>query len=89
MPGPQSDHELQAYGPPGAHAMLAIKLFSASSFCVVAFGAGVGAGAAEQDVAIESADGFILAARYYAARASGPVILLLHQCDRDNPQTGY
>ena len=38
---------------------------------------------------IESDDGFVLAARYYSAGAAGPGVMLLHQCDREGPRTGY
>lgn len=47
------------------------------------------AGAQSTPVTIASADGFPLAARYYSPARPGPGVLLLHQCDRDGPRTGY
>jgi len=42
-----------------------------------------------KQVTIESADKFLLKARYYSSGKAGPGILLLHQCDRRGPLTGY
>lgn len=40
-------------------------------------------------IRVESADGFLLAGRYYATGATGPGVVLLHQCDREGSLTGY
>jgi dienelactone hydrolase len=42
-----------------------------------------------RQVTIESADKFLLKAKYYSSGKTGPGILLLHQCDRRGPLTGY
>lgn len=42
-----------------------------------------------QEARIESTDGFILAGRYYSTGARGPGLMLLHQCNREGPLTGY
>ncbi len=42
-----------------------------------------------KQVTIESADRFPLKAKYHSSGKTGPGILLLHQCDRVGPLTGY
>ena len=43
----------------------------------------------QRTVQVISRDGFALSAEYYAPAQPGPGILLLHQCDRRGPMTGY
>ena len=43
----------------------------------------------QQTVPITSPDGFRLSAKHYASVQPGPGILLLHQCNRRGPLTGY
>jgi Tol biopolymer transport system component/dienelactone hydrolase len=43
----------------------------------------------KRDVSILSEDGFRLKATLYSAGAPGPGMLLLHQCNRQGPLTGY
>lgn len=40
-------------------------------------------------VSITSKDGFVLKGHFYSANNAGPGILLLHQCNRRGPLTGY
>ncbi len=42
-----------------------------------------------RQVSIASNDRFQLQAKYYFGATGGPGILLLHQCDREGPLTGY
>lgn len=43
----------------------------------------------QKEIHITSTDGFILAGRYYSTGAPGPGLMLLHQCNREGPLTGY
>jgi len=45
-------------------------------------------GWAAENVEVESADGFVLRATYYAGAPQGPAILLLHQCNLDRTAWG-
>lgn len=50
----------------------------------------LGAGAADGlEVTFPGDGGFLLRARYHAGPDGGPGVLLLHQCDREGPHTGY
>lgn len=50
---------------------------------------GTASAQAQHEAEIAAYDGFSLGALYYAAEAPGPGILLLHQCDRRGPATGF
>ncbi len=43
----------------------------------------------EKNIRITSDDRFVLSGRYYTPNQPGPGILLLHQCNRKGPLTGY
>ena len=44
---------------------------------------------AQRAVKITSPDGFALHANYYRSQTPGPGVLLLHQCDREGPLSGF
>lgn len=71
-----------------------MQRMSAAQICLMlccAFYAGAPASGQSRAKGVDfpSADGFKLSGTYYAGGKPAPGILLLHQCDREGPSTGY